>query len=176
MPSDPNPFAAPAARVQGARQPVADAELAERGERLGARVVDNVISMAVFIPGLVVALALTLREGATADADLLPTPVLGAIGVGFIAFLGVTAYQWYLITTRGQTIGKRIFKLRVVKVDDRPVGFVDGVILREWVVTALQAVPLLGMAASLVDALMIFGAERRCLHDLIATTKVVRAR
>jgi uncharacterized RDD family membrane protein YckC len=173
---DPNPFAAPVASVERERSPVDDTELAERGERLGARIIDNVIVMGALIPGLVIALGMTLGGGTPSGDDLLPPPVLGAMSFAIVSFLGVTIYQWYLITTRGQTIGKRLLRLRVVKLDGRAVGFVDGVILREWVVTALSSLPLIGIVAGLVDSLMIFGADRRCLHDLIATTKVVRAR
>ena len=35
-------------------------------------------------------------------------------------------------------------------------------------------VPVLGPLASFVDILFIFGASRRCVHDLIAGTQVVR--
>lgn len=170
---DPDPFAAPG--VERERSDAQDAQLGERGERLLARVLDNIIALGGFIPGLVVALAISWRETPTTD-DLLPVPVLAAMGSGFLVFLGVSVYQWYLIATRGQTIGKRVFKLRVVKADGRAVGFVDGVILREWVISALASVPFVGLAISLIDPLMIYGAQRRCLHDLIATTKVIRAR
>jgi uncharacterized RDD family membrane protein YckC len=49
-------------------------------------------------------------------------------------------------------------------------GFLRGVLLRVWLPAAVnQACSLF----SLVDALWIFGDERRCLHDLIAGTIVV---
>jgi len=172
---DPKPFAAPVASVE--RSAVQGTELAERGERLYARVLDDVIALGVFIPGLVVALGVTVgTEASSDDLFFLPVPLVWALGVGLVAFFGVTFYQWYLIATRGQTIGKRVYKLRVVTTDGRPVGFVDGVLLREWVMGALTAIPLLGYALWVVDPLMIFGAERRCLHDVIASTKVIRAR
>jgi hypothetical protein len=49
-------------------------------------------------------------------------------------------------------------------------GFLNGVVLRSWVPFPInQACNFFG----LIDALWIFGEERRCLHDLIAQTIVV---
>jgi uncharacterized RDD family membrane protein YckC len=172
----PNGFA-PFADAGSEREPSPgeETELAERGERLSARVVDDLIAIGAATPGLFIAFVTVLR-GTPSGEDPLPPHVIEGILFGFVAFVGVTIYQWYLIATRGQTIGKRMLKLRVVKTDGRAVGFVDGVILREWVITAVTSLPFIGFVAALADGLMIFGAERRCLHDLIATTKVVRAR
>jgi hypothetical protein len=36
-------------------------------------------------------------------------------------------------------------------------------------------IPFLGNFIALVDALAIFTSERRCLHDLVANTKVIEA-
>jgi len=47
--------------------------------------------------------------------------------------------------------------------------------LRYGVQAALQALPAAGMIFGLVDSLWIFGKERRCLHDLIADTIVIKA-
>jgi uncharacterized RDD family membrane protein YckC len=40
-------------------------------------------------------------------------------------------------------------------------------------VSLLGAIPYVGWLVSLVDPLLIFGKDRRCLHDLIADTIVV---
>jgi len=39
----------------------------------------------------------------------------------------------------------------------------------------IEQVPLFGGLFWIVDVCLIFGEERRCLHDYIAGTKVVRA-
>ena len=89
-------------------------------------------------------------------------------------------YQWYLISTTGQSLAKKWFRIRIVKTDNTGVDFVSGVLLREWVLGFVAGaingvIPSAGSIVSLVDALMIFGSERRCLHDVIASTKVVIA-
>ncbi len=47
--------------------------------------------------------------------------------------------------------------------------------LRYLPTQVIVAIPVVGALYALVDALFIFGAEQRCLHDLIAGTKVVLA-
>lgn len=47
--------------------------------------------------------------------------------------------------------------------------------LRNVVNDAIRFVPVLGPLYGLVDVLMIFGGQRRCCHDYIADTIVIRA-
>jgi uncharacterized RDD family membrane protein YckC len=70
--------------------------------------------------------------------------------------------------TRGQTIGKRIFGLRVLRADGTPAGLGIGV-LRELVCRVPFAVPVV----FLVDALVPLRADRRSLRDRMARTGVV---
>jgi uncharacterized RDD family membrane protein YckC len=95
------------------------------------------------------------------------------MAVLFLSMFGLAIYQWILIATTGQTLAKKWLKMKIVKVDGTPVDFVSGVILRSWVVQALSAIPMVGGLVGLIDALMIFGAEQRCLHDHIAGTIVI---
>ena len=48
--------------------------------------------------------------------------------------------------------------------------------LREGLMALLERIPLLGIRIELVDVLFIFRNDRRCLHDLLADTRVVRVR
>ena len=54
-------------------------------------------------------------------------------------------------------------------------GFVKAFLLRALVNGLIVGIPCLGAIYALVNVLFIFGDERRCLHDLIAGTKVVEA-
>ena len=91
--------------------------------------------------------------------------------------LPLSIINWVLITQSGQSIGKKVIGTQIVKSGtfDEP-GFVTGVMLRNWIPSAISFVPCIGNIFGLVDALWIFGEERRCLHDLIAGTHVVRVR
>jgi len=102
----------------------------------------------------------------------------------------IACVQWYLIATRGQSIGKMAVGTQIVRRDGSPAGFVAGVALRSWIIGGLIWAPpvlaALGVTIAqrrvfsyatevlwLVDALFIFGSERLCLHDYIAGTKVI---
>lgn len=148
--------------------------LADPWTRFGARFIDNMLAAGSVIPGY----GLILCAGPMAEDGSEETAILGGllalVGLALLVVgsLGFAIYQWYLISTTGQSLGKKWLNIRIVGVGGRPVNFVNGVILREWVLPFLGAfVPFLG----LIDALLIFGQKRQCLHDLIASTQVVSA-
>jgi uncharacterized RDD family membrane protein YckC len=90
--------------------------------------------------------------------------------------LAILGSQWFLIATTGQSLGKRWCRIKIVRSESHPVGFVHGVLLREWVRILVGFVPFVGMALTVLDDLFVFRADRRCLHDLIAGTRVIDVR
>jgi uncharacterized RDD family membrane protein YckC len=161
-----DPYAPPSVEVDAA--PLEDSgagELADRGTRLGAAILDGLLYGAVVLPGIFMASGFSLYDWRV-----------------FLPILALAIVQWYLIASRGQTLAKGWLRIRIVKMDGSPCGFVNGVVLRSWVMQLIGfgAAYMLGaMQVSfnpigLLDVLFIFGAERRCLHDLIAGTKVIR--
>lgn len=150
-----------------------DAPLAGLGERFMARVADVVLVFAAFLPSLVL-----MAIGGGPDHIEQENPVLMVIISLFALFalLGLTVYQWYLLHSQGQTVGKQLMGIQIVKLDGSPVTFLEAVILRIWVLgvpTAIMNQCCLGWVVSLIDVLLIFGEERRCGHDYIAGTKVI---
>jgi uncharacterized RDD family membrane protein YckC len=92
-------------------------------------------------------------------------------GLALLYFLAISVIQLWLLTASGQTIGKKAMGIRIVKVDtEQNGGFVPNVLLRTILNALISLIPFY----SLVDILFIFN-DRRCLHDKIAGTKVVRA-
>jgi uncharacterized RDD family membrane protein YckC len=80
--------------------------------------------------------------------------------------------QAVLLTRSGQTIGKKIFNIRIVSIETgENAGFVTNVLKRSVLNWFLSIIPIY----SLVDILFIFNKDRRCVHDKIAGTSVVRA-
>lgn len=160
-----NPYAPPSAGAQGpawAQSFGLTQQLASPGTRLVARLLDGVLYFGA-------ALALGGPMAAFAGED-------AAAGMTMLAWLGLGIYQWYLISTTGQSLGKKWMNIRIVKLDGSPVDFASGVLLRIWALyglTLFGALIVLGWLLPLVDALMIFGDDRRCLHDHLAGTKVV---
>jgi uncharacterized RDD family membrane protein YckC len=79
------------------------------------------------------------------------------------------------VSRYGQTIGKRLVGVKVVRNNGERASLGRIFWLRN-VVSALPAlIPVVGGIYGLVDTLFIFGDSRRCIHDLIGDTKVVRA-
>jgi len=137
--------------------------LASRGARLAAVLIDGLLVLASMVPGVVLAGGM---EGS--PEAMMQTGALGIV-VGPI-LLGL--YYMFILARDGQTLGKKAMKLRIVNYQDggNP-GFGRVVALRIWANSLLSVIPFY----SLVDLLFIFGSQQRCLHDLIAKTKVVQA-
>lgn len=140
--------------------------LAEVGSRFVANLVD---SFALFVPfvGALVAFAVA----ADIDEDKVgPAVAIGALCA--LGTLGVGAFQFHLCAQSGQSLGKRLVRIRVVRTDGSAASVWRVLLLRNLVPQLINAgCNLFG----LVDALFIFSRERRCLHDLIADTLVIKA-
>ena len=158
-----NPYLPPDAAL--AELPTGGAEHASRGVRLAATLLDGVfVGLAVFI-GMMPAM---LAGPSQAAAEWSMVGML-------LVFVGVVTVNAILVARNGQTLGKYLLKIRVVRADGSNAGLTRIFFARYLPVTVLGAVPLLGIIVSLADALMIFRDNRRCLHDEIADTIVVRA-
>jgi uncharacterized RDD family membrane protein YckC len=166
-----NPYAPPTPGADQSPQPHLystgeDHILAGRGTRLAAALIDGALALGSALPGIILLAALS--SGSGGDDGLI---VGGAVAVVGLLALGI--YQIYLISTTGQSLAKKWLGIKIIKTDGMPCGFVHGVLLRSWVMGFIGQIPIVGPICSLVDPLLIFGDERRCLHDLIAGTKVI---
>jgi len=155
------------------------------GARIGAAFINAVLYFVSMIPGSMLMSAQLLRSGITAESLLRgERPDLSALGPGVaLAWAGLLvamSLQVLLLSLRGQNLGKLIVGLRVVRASDgAPAGFVHAALLRFVLPVALlfllNLLPGLGFLFFLVDFCFIFGEQHRCLHDLIAGTRVVKA-
>jgi len=139
-------------------------ELAGRLDRFWAAIIDR----ALFLGLVAATVALSILRGSNSS----PVFVIGCV----VALLALVGAQVWLLTAHGQTIGKRIIGLRIVKVSDMTNGgFVTNVLLRTVANAAISAVPVLGSIYFLADPAFIFRDDRRCVHDHIAGTCVIKA-
>ena len=170
-----NPYAPPTSDLNAGQVPApAAGQLAERGTRLAAAIVDGLLYMVALIPALIAGFqsGAFSEGGSTALYRSFVSSGLGMVSGG--AWVALIIYQAYLVTTTGQSIAKKLFKIKIVKVDGSPVNFVSGVLVRNWLMMVLQQIPVANAVLPLADALFIFRQDRRCIHDLIAGTKVVK--
>ncbi|MFL6605520.1 MAG: RDD family protein [Steroidobacteraceae bacterium] len=164
-----NPYAPPQATVQDVVEP--GATPAGRGTRLVGVILDSLILTAmVYIPLLI---------GMRANGPLLlanghfnPMVLFGAGSA--LGVIGLIAWGWLTIlfvSRNGQSMGKKMLGIKVVRSDGSRASLGRIFWLRNVVNTVLAFVPFYG----LVDALLIFGDARQCVHDKIADTVVVKA-
>jgi uncharacterized RDD family membrane protein YckC len=184
-------YSPPASDVNaGTAVSASQAELAERGTRLLAAALDGLLICVPLLPILVVGgyfgfrEAMASRAAMQAGATSLPAAgspewvfiLLGVSALGMFGALGIMIYQWMLISRTGQSLGKKWTNIRIERIDGVPVTFGTGVCLRNWVPKLMGMVPYAGAVFHLVDILYIFRDDRRCIHDHIAGTRVVRHR
>lgn len=144
---------------------------ASRGSRFVANLIDNAVVaiipiVMIFIMAIVVgASAGKGRGGEDAIAIFM---VLGM----FAAFIAGCGAQVWAQVTWGQSIGKRAMGIKVVRTNGDPIEVWRLILMRNVLIHVIAQ--LCGLVG-LVDALLIFGEEERCLHDYIADTIVVVA-
>jgi uncharacterized RDD family membrane protein YckC len=171
-----NPYAPPQAEVRDVpAAPPIKGTLATRTLRLAGAIGDSVASAVFVVPMLV----FTGYWTAAISGEL----SYGTISLG--SFAVFTAMQGYLLATRGQTIGKWLVGTRIVRADNdevpalaRTLGLRYGTLAIGPVATLAVLVlngviPYVLVVFGLIDSALIFRRDRRCLHDLIARTKVV---
>ena len=150
--------------------PVSPEELAGRWARLGAALVDGVL---VGVAGSVIMIPSGLMARAMQQD---PTAMLWQSVIGMALYALINAR---LLASSGQTVGKRLLHVRIVDHQTHQVVPVwNSLALRYLLfagVPALLLDPTLGIGVLLLDIVFIFGKDRRCVHDLVAGTIVVRA-
>lgn len=174
-----NPYAAP---TRPDEDPSAYRQrTASRWRRLAATLIDGlalvvILVVATMVTRLVAASELKLRAPSVpirnqiaSDPSLIP-PILAAM---LLPALLLYSLQCYLVAKRGQSVAKVWLGIRVVRCDGRPAGFLHGVLLRTWLMGAMMALPVVGWLIGVANILMIFHHRSRCLHDVLADTRVI---
>ena len=129
--------------------------LADRWRRLAAWLIDLPFSPAAFV----VAMLLADNEGLAIAT--LPLLVIGIVGVPI---------QVRLLRSEGQTVGKRLLRIRIVHEETGVNGRVfTNIVLRYFVNWLLTLIP----PYILIDHAFIFIKNQKCVHDYLAGTKVV---
>ena len=160
-------FAPPQARVEDVETAGEGLQLASRWSRLGAGLIDMVIGLAL----LWLASKLTPWNPWVVAGDSYWTPQWSSLG-GLALFVAV--HGW-LLHTKGQTVGKALLRIRIARPDGSAASLGRILGLRYGVGWLLTIVPAIGQIWGFIDALLIFRQSRRCLHDSIADTVVLKA-
>ncbi|MCX4026427.1 RDD family protein [Endozoicomonas sp. SM1973] len=82
-----------------------------------------------------------------------------------------------MLARSGQTFGKKLLGIAIVSyTTNKTIPVMNIILFRYGIFWALSFIPLAGETANFFNIVAIFGKEKRCLHDLVADTKVVRVR
>ena len=166
---------------------VAGRPMASRGVRLGAAMIDGLIGLLIMLPIMwgfgvfdgIIEMFQQSFEAAQSGAEPPNPEEIDGIGlamtiqmfvIGWVVFLGL--HGW-LLYKHGQTIGKRLLGTQIVDERGNIPPFGKLVLMRYLIMGAISNVPMVGGLISMVNVLLIFRANRRCLHDDLAGTYVV---
>jgi uncharacterized RDD family membrane protein YckC len=166
-----NPYATPRAAVTHDDGGADDADLASRYQRLRAAIIDYMIFVVPVAVGLI---PMAMSAGRAGGKSPGAVAIIGVVAAS-LAFIGILVWNGLLLARRGQTLGKKAAGIRVVRSDGADAGFVRLFFLRGGLSWLIATIPWIGGLYALADMLFIFRADRRCIHDLIADTKVVEA-
>ncbi|MBU8900782.1 RDD family protein [Corallococcus sp. M34] len=135
----------------------------------GVRLLASLIDLAVCWTPSLIASALLLPLFAQTEGDWAALQARVFWPPMFLVWAG----QAWLVHRRGQSLGKRAVGIRLVREDGQAVALWRVILLRNMLPCVLGAMcgPLW-----LVDVLFVYSPERRCIHDRLAGTLVVRTR
>jgi uncharacterized RDD family membrane protein YckC len=172
-----NNFAPPKSFVADVADSTEDLQKASRGSRLGAVFIDGLLFSLPFLPAYLAAMPAIVQRGTRNPLSI--WSAVAATGGWFYfaicAGLITAAITATLVHTNGQTIGKKWLGIKVVRKDGSRASLGRIFWLRYLLSTVIGIIPMIGSLYGLVDALFIFGDARRCVHDHLADTIVIRA-
>jgi len=176
-----NPYAAPVTVMTDVMID-SEMELASRLSRFGAYFVDLTIYMIPLVFMLIIIMLIV--EGGLPDIDsiegvegLMESPLgLTLLGGLVLGFIGILILNLVYLYRSGQTIGKKVLKIKIIRTDYTRAGLARIIFLRYLVMGLLGSIPSIGFITTIADYLMIFGKARRCIHDHVADTIVVKVK
>lgn len=165
--ADFNPYQAPSAHVEDIKND-AEYELADRSTRLVASIIDTIILIVI-----AVLLAFVFLPNIFSDPQQFGlTSKILILACTWTIWLTVN-FSW--LRNNGQTIGKKIFGIKIVRLNNEKCSFARIAGRRFLIPGLISQIAFLGPIFALIDYLFIFQESRRCVHDLIADTIVVVA-
>lgn len=158
----------------GTAPEVGQLRLASIGRRFGAFLLDSLflgIPLGLLTFGVIFAVLIPMgafKPGAESDGMIVGVQlVLQLVMVGFGLVAGIL-YYGIQIARSGQTFGKRILGIKVVSPDGSDVRPSQA-----WIRAVVQQAFGFLSCLGIIDYLTAFSAERTCIHDMAAKTRVV---
>ncbi|MDM8560010.1 RDD family protein [Candidatus Parabeggiatoa sp. HSG14] len=149
-------------------------ELARRDTRLVAHLVDSIILIfPIFFLSLT--LPIFIEGAAKQNEDIMIGWALLFLGV-ILFYITLIIIDTVLVYQNGQTIGKRLLSIKIVRSDGSRAGL-SRIFCWRYFPTLIYSALSNGLNSFFffIDHLLIFQKSRRCGHDLIADTIVIES-
>jgi len=141
---------------------VSETDLADRDTRLFARIVDTLaLGVVPLLFGVFLGKLISSR-----------TDTIASLAV--FGYICITIINIVLLYRYGQTLGKRLLSIKIRNKNGDRAGLLRLLLVREWFMQLLFAIPVIGIIIAILNPLLIFRESRHCLHDTIAGTVVVK--
>lgn len=167
--------------------------IAGAGDRILAALLNQLFTFLILLVPFAGLIVFAIKnEGRIVGSEEIVGLLLGmtSFWVGLAGILAYTVIQIYYMSRDGQSLGKKIMRIRVLKTDGRNPGFVGTVLVREiaWSVLVAIIAAVIGLAvgdngenainllAFLANFVLLFMVkrDRRTLYDILADTVVVK--
>ncbi|MGJ8677267.1 MAG: RDD family protein [Akkermansiaceae bacterium] len=163
-----NIYAPPESNPQSVTSALAESEnLASRGSRLGASILDSLIISVIVLP------IVFFTGGFEGIMEGKQQSFIYTILTSVLSIVVFFAINYKFLLSNGQTIGKKVVGVQIRAFSGAPVGLTD-LLKRYGFYFLIGQIPIAGGVLSLANACFIFRKDQRCLHDLVADTKVVK--
>ena len=141
--------------------------LASRWRRLFGSMLDGIIILFVTAP-------LMFSSGYWERAVEQSLQATEPVYWSFAVFVIYALFNGYTLHTRGQTLGKMALGTQIVTHNEHQLLALWKVLFVRWLpISVLSSIPVAGGFVGLINALLIFKADKRCGHDHIAGTIVI---
>ena len=143
---------------------------ASRLSRLWAAIIDALTITVVILP-----FAYFFKDGFAHyqmddEMSILVDLAKGMIGIGLFFLI-----NYKLLKENGQTIGKQLNNIKIVRVDGSKPTMKHLILKRYLPFFGFPIIPIIGGILHIINLWAIFGQESRCIHDYIADTRVVKS-
>lgn len=142
--------------------------LASRRRRFFSSIIDGLIIAVVTVPVMYFTGGFEgIMEGA--KPSLMYTILIAVLGI--VIFLVINAG---LLIKHGQTVGKNMLGIKIIDSDSDAAVTISQLLKRYSAYLLVGQIPFIGPFLAVVNILFIFGGKKRCVHDIIAATKVIK--
>jgi uncharacterized RDD family membrane protein YckC len=147
--------------------PIRVVKYASAGRRFAAHLIDAfILNVLLIVPSLGAGLLAGVIAGFVGEERALLAVMIAGWAIGFAVPLAYVVFFW--TKKNGATPGKMALGVRVVSLDGGPLT------TKQSVVRCFGYIPS-GVVLGLGYLSMLWDAEKRCWHDRMANTRVVRA-